>query len=217
MRPFGVFGGMFDPIHYGHLRTAHELFELLGLEAVAFLPAGDPPHRAAPLARAATRLEMVRAAVGEDARFLVDDRELRRAGPSYTILTLEELRAERGAQPIVLILGMDAFAGIDRWHRAAEIPAFAHIVVALRPQTSLPPGGLAAALLRDRGCEEPARLAESAAGLVYVCANTQLDLSSSAVRGVIAGGRDPRYLMPEAARRIILSTGSYARPGDKKE
>ena len=121
MRPFGVFGGMFDPIHYGHLRTAHELHELLGLEAVAFVPAGDPPHRAAPLAEATARLEMVRAAVGDDARFLVDDRELRRAGPSYTILTLEELRAERGAQPLVLILGMDAFAGIDRWHRAAEL------------------------------------------------------------------------------------------------
>ena len=118
MRPFGVFGGMFDPIHYGHLRTAHELHELLGLEAVAFVPAGDPPHRTAPLADAATRLEMVRAAVGDDPRFQVDDRELRRAGPSYTILTLEELRAERGAQPIVLILGMDAFAGIERWHRA---------------------------------------------------------------------------------------------------
>jgi len=217
MRPFGVFGGMFDPIHYGHLRTAHELHELLGLEAVAFVPAGDPPHRAAPLAEASARLEMVRAAVGDDARFLVDDRELRRAGPSYTILTLEELRAERGAQPLVLILGMDAFAGIDRWHRSAELPTLAHIVVAQRPKASLPQAGLAASLLRDRRCEDPARLAGSPAGLVHVCANTQLDLSSSAVRAVIAGGRDPRYLMPEAARRIILSRGSYARPGDKKE
>jgi nicotinate-nucleotide adenylyltransferase len=217
VRPFGVFGGMFDPIHYGHLRTAHELHELLGLEAVAFVPAGDPPHRAAPLAEAAVRLEMVRAAVGDDARFLVDDRELRRAGPSYTILTLEELRAERGAQPLVLILGMDAFAGIDCWHRAAELPTLAHIVVAQRPQAGLPQAGLAASLWRDRRCEDPARLAGSPAGLVHVCANTQLDLSSSAVRAIIAGGRDPRYLMPEAARRIILSRGSYARPGDKKE
>ena len=73
----------------------------------------------------------------------MDDRELRRAGPSYTILTLQEMRAERGAQPLALILGMDAFAGIDRWHRAAEIATLAHIVIALRPQAGLPQGGLA--------------------------------------------------------------------------
>jgi nicotinate-nucleotide adenylyltransferase len=217
MRPFGVFGGMFDPIHYGHLRTAHELHELLGLEAVAFVPAGEPPHRATPLADAATRLEMVRAAVGDDPHFVVDDRELRRAGPSYTILTLEELRAERGAQPIVLIVGMDAFAGIHRWHRAAELISLTHIVVARRPEASLPAMGLAAALVAERRCEDPARLADSPAGLVHVCENTELVLSSSAVRAVIAGGRDPRYLMPEAARRIILARGSYARPGDTKE
>lgn len=217
MRPFGVFGGMFDPIHYGHLRTAHELHELLGLEAVAFVPAGEPPHRATPLADPATRLEMVRAAVGDDPRFVVDDRELRRAGPSYAILTLAELRAERGAQPLVLIVGMDAFAGIDSWHRAAELVSLAHIVVARRPEASLPATGLAAALAAERRCEDPARLADSPAGLVHVCENTQLVLSSSAVRAVIAGGRDPRYLMPEAARRIILARGSYARPGDTKE
>ena len=218
MRPFGVFGGMFDPIHYGHLRTAHELCELLGLEAIAFVPAGAPAHRATPLAAAKTRLEMVRAAVGDDdSRFLVDDRELRRPGPSYTILTLEELRAERGAQPIVLVMGMDAFAGIGGWHRAGELLDLAHIVVARRPQASEPREGLAAELLRTRHCEDPARLAGLPGGLVHVSTNTQLDVSSSAVRAVIAAGRDPRYLMPEAARRIILATGSYARPGDRKE
>ena len=217
MRPFGVFGGMFDPIHYGHLRTAHELHELVGLERVAFLPAGDPPHRPAPLADAATRLEMIRAAVGDDPRFDVDDRELRRPGPSYTILTLEEMRAERGAQPLVLILGMDAFADIDSWHRAGELASLAHIVVAERPGSMRPQAGLAALLLAERRCDDPARLMHAPAGLVFVTANTQLDLSSSAVRAVIAAGRDPRYLMPEAARRIILARGSYARPGVEKE
>jgi nicotinate-nucleotide adenylyltransferase len=217
MRPVGVFGGMFDPIHFGHLRTAHELHELVGLEKIAFVPAGDPPHRPAPLADAATRLEMVRAAVGDDPRFVVDDRELRRHGPSYTILTLEELRAERGTQPLALILGMDAFAGIDLWHRAAEVASLAHIVVAERPGSTRPQTGLAALLLAERRCEDPARLMHAPAGLVYVSANTQLDLSSSAVRAVVAAGRDPRYLMPEAARRIILARGSYARPGVEKE
>lgn len=217
MRPFGVYGGMFDPIHFGHLRTAHELHELLGLEAVAFVPAGDPPHRAAPRADAATRLAMVRAAVADDPRFRVDDRELRRRGPSYTVLTLEELRAERGSQPLVLVLGMDAYAGIERWHRAGELLGFAHIVVARRPRSSLPRDGLAGRLLAERRAPDAASLASRPAGFVHVCENTRIDLSSSAVRAVVAAGRDPRYLMPEAARRIILGTGSYARPGETKE
>lgn len=217
MRPFGVFGGMFDPIHYGHLRTAHELFELLDLEAIAFLPAGDPPHRARPLADAATRLAMVRAAVEGDERFLVDDRELRRSGPSYTVLTLEELRAERGAQPIALIMGMDAFAGLNGWHRAQELIGLVHMVVAVRPGSQPPHSGLAAALLRERRCDDPRRLSAAPAGLVFVNTGTQLDVSSSAVRDVVAAGRDPRYLMPEPVRRIIVARGSYARPGETEE
>ncbi|MGH8250801.1 MAG: nicotinate-nucleotide adenylyltransferase [Steroidobacteraceae bacterium] len=217
MRPFGVFGGMFDPIHYGHLRTAHELCETLDLETIAFVPAGDPPHRAAPLADAATRLAMVQASVGDDRRFVVDDRELRRAGPSWTVLTLEELRQERGGQPIALILGMDAFAGIESWHRAIELIELAHLVVAARPGAPAPDRGLAAELLRERRCERPAEFASSRAGRVYVSQGTQLDLSSSAVRGVVAAGRDPRYLMPEAARRIILASGSYSPKGVARE
>jgi nicotinate-nucleotide adenylyltransferase len=217
MRPFGVFGGMFDPIHYGHLRTAHELYELLDLEAIAFVPAGDPPHRAPPLADAAARLEMVRAAIGDDARFPVDDRELRRQGPSFTVLTLEELRAERGLQPIALIMGMDAFAGLGGWHRAAELIGLAHIVVAVRPGSQPPRDGLAATLLHERRCDDPRRLSASPAGQVLVNTGTQLDVSSSAVRDVVAAGRDPRYLMPEAVRRIIVARGSYARPGETEE
>lgn len=217
MRPIGVFGGMFDPIHYGHLRTAHELHEMLGLGLLAFLPAGDPPHRAAPLADAETRLAMVRAAVADDPRFVVDDRELRRSGPSYTILTLEEMRAEVGVQPIVLIMGMDAYAGIGRWHRAQDLLSLTHLVIALRPRATMPQDGFAAELLRTRRCDDPARLSGSPAGLVYVSEGTQLDLSSSAVRHVVAAGRDPRYLMPEASRRIILARGSYARTGEIKE
>jgi len=217
VRPIGLFGGMFDPIHFGHLRAAHELHETLDLEHVVFLPAGDPPHRTAPLADAATRLAALRAAVADDPRFAVDDRELRRAGPSFTILTLEEMRAERGRQPIALIMGTDAFAGFGRWHRAREIPDFAHIVIALRPRAPLAEDGLPGELLRARRCTEPRRLSAAPAGSVFVCENIRLDLSSSEVRAVIAAGRDPRYLMPEPARRIILAAGSYARPGESKE
>ena len=113
-------------------------------------------------------------------------------------------------------MGMDAFAGIDRWHRAEDLLTLAHIVIALRPRAPLPREGLGARLLQRAALRRPAPW-PSPAGLVYVSDNTQLDLSSSAVRDVVAAGRDPRYLMPEAARRIILARGSYARPGETKE
>jgi len=172
--------------------------------ALAFRHPVDHPaiaYTTAPLADAATRLEMIRAAVGDDPRFVVDDREFHRPGPSYTILTLEEMRAERGAQPLVLILGMDAFAGIDSWHRAGELASLAHIVVAERPGSMRPQAGLAALLLAERRCDDPARLMHVPAGLVFVSANTQLDLSSSAVRAVIAASRSASTRRGQCATR----------------
>ena len=206
----GVFGGTFDPIHYGHLRIAHELHEALGLEAVAFLPAGTPPHRDSALADAATRLAVVEAAIAGDVRFHADDRELRRAGPSYTILTLEELRAERGDQPLVLILGMDAFAGLDRWHRAGELASLAHIVVAHRPGWQAPTSGTLGELLRERRAASVADLAARPAGLVHVQPVTQLEISSTDLRDSLRAGRDPKFLVPDAVREIILETECYA-------
>src|SRR5450631_1591200 len=92
--PIGLFGGTFDPIHFGHLRTAFELLQALKLAQVRFLPTGDPPHPEAPLANSQLRLEMVRAAVVGQPGFAVDDREIRRRGVSYTADTLTELRQE---------------------------------------------------------------------------------------------------------------------------
>ena len=134
MRPFGVFGGMFDPIHYGHLRTAHELHELLGLEAVAFVPAGDPPHRAAPLADAATRLAMVRAAVRRRSAL---PRGRPRTPPCRPVLHDPDARgiARRARRAAARA---DPRHGCLRGHRALAsrrgAAALAHIVIALRPQ-----------------------------------------------------------------------------------
>lgn len=211
MSPLGIFGGTFDPIHFGHLRTAFELLQELELAEVRFLPAGEPPHRATPLCSASHRLAMVRAAAHEQPGFVVDDRETRRAGPSYTVQTLRELRAEFPGRPVCLILGMDAFLGLPQWHEWQQILRLAHLVVAHRPGWVAPDSGPLGALLSERGTTRHADLHATEAGRIHVRAVTQLEISSTDLRDLIVSGRDPRYLLPDAVREIIRDTGCYTR------
>jgi len=213
MKPVGVFGGTFDPIHLGHLRTAFELLEGLDLEEVRFIPAARPPHREAPGAGAELRLAMVRAATEGQPGFVVDDRELRRAGPSYTVLTLAELRAELGVRPICLVVGMDAFAGLPGWHRWQELLELAHLVVAHRPGWNAPASGAVGELLQTCRADDVADLHGSSNGRILVRPVTQLEISSTRLRDIVASGRDPRYLVPEPVRAIISETACYTRQG----
>lgn len=211
MKPLGIFGGTFDPIHCGHLRTGFELLQQVQFSELCWLPSGNPAHRETPLADAELRLQMVRAAVADQVGFSVDDREVRRTGKSYTVLTLEELRAERGEQPLCLILGMDAFAGLPSWYRWQDILKLSHLIVALRPGWSTPQSGELAALLNERRASAIEDLHAHSAGRIYVHPVTQLEISSTALREILLAGGDPCYLVPEPVRRIIQQTGCYAR------
>ncbi|MFM2286880.1 MAG: hypothetical protein RL684_23, partial [Pseudomonadota bacterium] len=131
--PVGLFGGTFDPIHYGHLRTAYELWQSLRLAQVRFLPTGNPPHRESSLASTELRVQMVQAAIAGNEAFVVDDRETRREGLSYSVDTLLDLRREFPDRSLCLLLGMDAFLGMPHWHRWRDIFDLAHVVVAHRP------------------------------------------------------------------------------------
>lgn len=209
MRPIGVFGGTFDPIHYGHLRTAFEMLQVLGCETVRFVPSGDPPHRDRTFAAAPLRLDMVRAATLGEPRFMVDDRELRRSGPSFTVDTLAALRQEQADVPIGLILGMDAFLGLCSWHRWEDILGLAHIVVAHRPGWRAPDMGPLGELLAERGTHRVEDLHEDTCGRIHIHAVTQLEISSSEIRELVAAGRDPRFLMPDEVRKVILDSNCY--------
>ena len=215
MRAIGIFGGTFDPIHYGHLRTAFELLQALGLAEVRLVPAGRPPHRATPLCDADRRLEMLRAAAAGQPGFVVDDRELRRAGPSWTVTTLRELRAEAPSRPLCLIVGMDAFLGLPQWHEWSALVELAHVVVAHRPGWSAPGDGPLGELLAQRGTDRVEDLHSAPAGRIHVRAVTQLEISSTALRELIVAGSDPRYLLPDAVRAIIRDTGCYQRPATR--
>ena len=210
MRPIGLFGGTFDPIHCGHLRTAFELWQELSLAEVRFLPTGHPPHREHPHASAELRLRMARAAVAAQPGFVVDDRELRRAGPSYSVDTLSELRREHPRRSLCLLLGMDAFLGLPTWHRWRDLLQLAHIVVAHRPGWNAPIKGPLGELMVERGTGSFRELHERPAGCLHVRAVTQLEISSSELRAALVAGRDPRYLVPDAVRQIILETRCYA-------
>jgi nicotinate-nucleotide adenylyltransferase len=208
--PMGIFGGTFDPVHYGHLRTAFEMLQALRFSEVRFMPCGNPPHRATPYADAGLRLEMVRVATAGQPGFVVDDRELQRAGPSYSVDTLAALRREFPARPIGLIIGMDAFLGLPKWYHWREILALAHIIVAHRPGWRAPDMGPLGELLADRGTHRIDDLHNAGFGHIYIHDVTQLEISSSEIRELVAMGRDPRFLLPDAVREVISSSGCYA-------
>jgi len=209
MSPIGVFGGTFDPIHFGHLRTAFELLHALRLAEVRLVPAGQPPHRDTPTCDAQHRLAMVRAAIADQPGFVVDDREVRRDGPSYTVDTLRELRAEAPMRPICLIVGMDAFLGLPQWHEWRAVLDLAHVVVAHRPGSAVPDSGVLGDLLAARGTHRVDDLHEAVAGRIHVRPVTQLEISSTDLRDLIVAGQDPRYLLPDPVRTLIRATACY--------
>lgn len=213
-RAIGVFGGTFDPIHYGHLRTAYEVLVALQLRQVRFFPCGEPPHRAAPVGAPLERRDLVAAALQDEPRFVLDERELDRSGPSYSVDTLASLREELDSTPLVLVLGMDAFLGLLGWHRWLDLFELGHVVVAHRPGWKVPATGPLGDLVRERGTTEVSDLHSEMAGRIYVLAVTQLEIASTDIRKMIRQGGDPRYLMPRRVQRLIEERGYYGPEGD---
>jgi nicotinate-nucleotide adenylyltransferase len=210
--PVGVMGGTFDPVHFGHLRLAQEAACLLDLEQVRWIPAGQPWHRAGPLASAVQRLHMVRLAIAGNARFSLDDAEIRQTTPSYTVETLIRLREELGPdRPLVLLLGADSFGKLDSWKRWPELFGLAHIFVAHRPGHDFTPVNIAPALSAEwrRRTGAPDKVQTQAAGTVVTCGTTALDISATAIRTHLAQGRSPRYLLPGAVLDYIEAQCLY--------
>jgi len=214
--PLGLFGGTFDPVHYGHLRLAEESIAHLGLGGVRWIPAGQPPHRGVPQVTAAQRLTMVRQAVDGNPRFSVDPAEVDAAVPSYTVLTLERLRRELGPdRPLVLLVGADAFAGLATWHRWRDLFALAHVAVSHRPGFPVEPASLPAELAGEfagRRLADAAGLRQAPAGGIVTFAMTQLAISATQIRKLLANGLSARYLLPDDVLDYIQTHSLYRNP-----
>ena len=205
----GVFGGTFDPVHYGHLHAAVDVRDALDLGELRLVPARDPPHRDTPSATAEQRLAMLKLALVEFPQLALDARELTRIGKSYTVDTLRELRGERPDRPLVLVLGVDAFAGLPQWHRWREIPDLAHIAVVTRPGTRIDDAlqGPLAELWQNRFREDRAELETAAAGAIFSVSVAPHPISATAIRAALAQGRSGiaqvRGLLPAAVLTYI--------------
>lgn len=214
----GILGGTFDPIHNGHLELARELNAALPLSAVRLVPAGDPPHRAAPVASAPDRLAMVELAIAGHSGLEVDAREIARAGPSYTVLTLVELRDQAPSRPLALIVGADAFLGLPSWHRWRELFDLAHVVVVARPGTALDLTH-SPSLLREwerRRASDARALVASPAGAIVVQPVTPHDISATSIRRELARGaagvNAVRGLLPPGVLAYIERNQLYRSP-----
>ncbi|EIJ36401.1 nicotinate-nucleotide adenylyltransferase [Thiothrix nivea] len=202
----GILGGTFDPIHFGHLRTALEVAEHFGIPDMRLIPGKVPPHRPQPVATPEQRLTMLQAAIASEPCLQADDRELRRDGYSYSFDTLTSIRAEVGGKrPLLFTLGFDAFQHFQSWHRWQEILQLAHLVVVHRPGYSLPPEGWHTPFLGTN----PDDLHTTPAGNIYSLAVTALDISATDLRTRLKAGKNPRYLLPDTVLGYIQTHQLY--------
>lgn len=205
------FGGTFDPIHYGHLRPVEALAKEVGLNQVTLLPNHVPPHRPQPIANALQRLKMVSLAIADNPLFNVDDRELHRTAPSYTIDTLETIRKERGeALPLAFIIGQDSLLTLHKWHRWQALLGVCHLLVLARPgyhaQMDTPE---LQQWLEQHLVTDASQLSQRPNGYIYLADTPLLEISATEIRQRRHQGISCDDLLPRSVQRYIALQGLY--------
>jgi nicotinate-nucleotide adenylyltransferase len=202
MRRIGVLGGTFDPIHYGHLVIAEEVYATLNLAEMVFVPTGQPPHKPERIVTAAEhRLAMVELAIASNPHFTISKVDLERPGPSYTVDTLRLLRKQWGEQTaIYFVIGWDSMEELLTWHDPAGVlEELTYLVAVRRPRYN-----------ESRGYLDwlESRLPETRQRLLFV-ETPQFDISASDLRLRVAEGRPIKYQIPESVEQYIMQNGLY--------
>lgn len=203
-------GGTFDPIHNGHLRTALEIQQWLGVSQLYLIPSKTPVHRDAPGCTSAQRLSMAQLAVQGENALGIDVREINSDKPSYTLNTLQELRGELGDEtPICMVMGMDAYQTLPSWHEWQQFLALGHLIVVQRPGYQLAEDSVMGDLTRKHRADNPEELLSMPAGKVLIRELTPLGISATQVRQTISSGLSPRYLIPDQVWQYIKENQLY--------
>lgn len=203
----GLFGGTFDPIHFGHLRPAVELAEAYALETLYLLPNHRPAHRGPARASTARRIEMLELAIEHTQRLGIDAREALRDKPSYTFDTLTEIQAEQPQATLIFFMGLDAFAKFDTWHRWRSILKMANLVVVRRPDAVH--SAFSAHLLAEQQALAGTTIRDGQSGAIVECDVTQLAISATDIRHRIAHDLTVRFLLPEVVSEYIVDKSLY--------
>lgn len=202
----GLLGGTFDPVHYGHLRSAVELVERYALETLYLVPNHRPAHRGPTGASTAKRIAMLEMAINGADGLAVDTREADREEPSYTIDTLSEIKAERPDATLIFFMGLDAFALFDTWHRWEDILKIANLVVVNRPDAAH--SDFSHSLVRRQRLSTGDRIGVET-GVIEQCDVTQLAISASDVRRRIASKLSVQFLLPDVVSEYIVGEHLY--------
>jgi len=201
-----LFGGTFDPVHYGHLKPLDELRQHLAADAIHVLPASVPPHRPPPQASTEQRLNMLQLALHEYPGFILDERELERSGPSWTVLTLQSFRQQYPDASLCLVMGSDAFNGLTSWYHWQQIPQLANIIVIERTgmETVTRPDWANEYLVRDADSLRDSKCS----GILFVSLKGY-DISATKIRQRIAESQDVAGMLPDEVIGYIRRNRIY--------
>lgn len=201
-KAIGILGGTFDPIHFGHLRSALEIYQQLNFDEMRLIPCKQPPHRTQPFASAADRLAMTRIAV-EQSPLMVDDREMHRDGPSYSVDTLLSLRQEYPEASLCFVIGLDAFLNLPTWHKWEKIIQLANIIVMHRGNWSIPTTGTISELLTINALKSSEKILDFSCGKVLEQSITPLNISASNIRSMLQSRISAEFLLPKPVLNYI--------------
>lgn len=206
-----LFGGTFDPIHYGHLKPVEALANQIGLSRVIIMPNNVPPHRPQPEATSVQRKAMVELAIGDKPLFTLDERELRRESPSYTALTLQEWREEQGpTRSLAFIIGQDSLLTFPTWHHYETILNNSHLIVCRRPGYPLAMENEAdQQWLEEHLTHNADDLHSQPAGKIYLAETPWFNISATLIRERLEKGEKCDDLLPATVLDYINQHGLY--------
>lgn len=212
MKPIGIFGGTFDPVHFGHLRVILEILENFDLAELCVVPCKTPPIKDAAIASSKQRLEMLQLALEKQKNVSINDIEIKRDGPSYTFDTLSAFKNKSPDKQLLLVLGTDAFLSLNHWYKWQEILNLTHIIVIHRPGWNIDGDQInkdIKSLLKNNLVNDKSALNDSDAGKILLFPIRKLDISSSGIRKIIADGKSPHYLLPQIIADYISKNNLY--------